>query len=74
MREELPRVIAFLFVSSAIGLMEIAAFRALARALREAREDWRAWRAKRRRARDVQVLQAYEAEVAHIEDEIRGDR
>jgi hypothetical protein len=66
MREELPRFLAFLFVSSAIGLLEIAAARALARAIREAREDWRVWRFRRQ-------VRAYEAD--RLDDRVRrGDR
>jgi hypothetical protein len=66
MREELPRFLAFLFLASAIGLLEIAAARALARAIREAREDWRVWRFRRQ-------VRAYEAE--RLDDRVRrGDR
>lgn len=55
MSGEIGRVIAFLFLTSAIGLLEIAAARALARAIREAREDWRVWRFRRQ-------VRAYEAD------------
>lgn len=66
MSSEIGRVLAFLFVSSAIGLLEIAAFRALARALREAREDWQAWRFRRK-------IRTYEAE--RLGEQVRrGDR
>ncbi|MEU4577475.1 hypothetical protein [Nonomuraea sp. NPDC023979] len=69
MREELPRMIAFLFVSSAIGLLEIAMAKAFARAVREAREDFTVWRFRRK-------VRAHEAKSAADLDEQsrRGER
>ncbi|MDX3109709.1 hypothetical protein [Nonomuraea angiospora] len=67
---ELPRVLAFLFLASVVGLLEIAAARAFRRAFRELREDIHAWRERRA---DRRTLRAYEAEVAELDKAWRGE-
>lgn len=70
MTGEIGRVLAFLFMCGVVGMLELAAVRAFARAFRAARRDIRAWRERRA---DRRALRAYEAEVAHL-DEIREER
>lgn len=69
---ELGRVLAFLFMCGVLGLIEVAAGRALARAYRAARRDLRAWRERRR---DERTLRPYEADFAHLDQQARrGER
>lgn len=70
MAGEMGRVLGFLFLASVIGLLEIAAVRALARAVREAAEDIRAWRERRA---DRRALRPYEAEFEQDERARRGE-
>ncbi|MGP4093010.1 hypothetical protein [Nonomuraea sp. KM90] len=62
---EIGRVLAFLFMCGVLGLIEVAACKALARAVRELRADVRRWR--RHRA-DKRTLRDYEAEFRRAEE------
>ena len=68
---EIGRGLAFLFLCSVIGLLEIAAAKAFARAFREARAGLQAWWERRR---DRRALRAYEPEVAGLEKAWEAER